>query len=32
MHGMRERSGFVNLTEGLHEFRIEFFQGGDLTG
>ena len=27
MHGMRERSGSVNLTEGLHEFRIEFFQG-----
>ena len=32
MHGMRERSGFVNLTEGLHEFRIEFFQGGGPHG
>ena len=26
-HGMRERSGQVNLTAGAHEFRIEFFQG-----
>ena len=32
MHGMRERSGYVNLTEGLHEFRIEFFQGGGPHG
>ena len=32
MHGMREQSGFVNLTEGLHEFRIEFFQGGGPHG
>jgi len=32
MHGMRERSGSVNLTEGLHEFRIEFFQGGGPHG
>ena len=26
-HGMRERSGLVNLTTGLHDFKIEFFQG-----
>ena len=32
MHGMRERSGWLNLTEGLHEFRIEFFQGGGPHG
>ena len=32
MHGMRERSGSINLTEGLHEFRIEFFQGGGPHG
>jgi uncharacterized protein (TIGR03790 family) len=32
MHGMREYSGWVNLTEGLHEFRIEFFQGGGPHG
>ena len=32
MHGMRERSGSLNLTEGLHEFRIEFFQGGGPHG
>ncbi len=32
MHGMRERSGSVNLSEGLHEFRIEFFQGGGPHG
>lgn len=32
MHGMRERSGSVSLTEGLHEFRIEFFQGGGPHG
>ena len=31
-HGMRERSGQLNLTEGLHEFRIEFFQGGGPHG
>ena len=31
MHGMRERSGWLNLSEGLHEFRIEFFQGGAHT-
>ena len=31
-HGMRERSGTLNLTEGLHEFRIEFFQGGGPHG
>ena len=32
MHGMRERSGSLNLSEGLHEFRIEFFQGGGPHG
>lgn len=32
MHGMREYSGAVNLTAGLHEFRIEFFQGGGPHG
>ena len=32
MHGMRERSGFLNLSQGLHEFRIEFFQGGGPHG
>ncbi|RJU95691.1 MAG: TIGR03790 family protein [Candidatus Poseidoniales archaeon] len=31
-HGMRERSGSLNLTEGLHDFRIEFFQGGGPHG
>ena len=31
-HGMRERSNFVNLTAGLHDFRIEFFQGGGPHG
>ena len=32
MHGMQERSGSVNLTAGLHDFRIEFFQGGGPHG
>lgn len=32
MHGMRERSGYLNLSEGFHEFRIEFFQGGGPHG
>ena len=32
MHGMREFSGFVNLTAGHHDFRIEFFQGGGPHG
>ena len=32
MHGMRERSGWVNLTAGLHDFRIEFYQGGGPHG
>ncbi len=32
MHGMQEVSGWVNLTAGLHEFRIEFFQGGGPHG
>ncbi len=31
-HGMREYSGYLNLTAGLHEFRIEFFQGGGPHG
>ena len=31
-HGMTERSGFVNLSSGLHDFRIEFFQGGGPHG
>lgn len=32
MHGMREVSGWMNLTAGLHDFRIEFFQGGGPHG
>ena len=32
MHGMREGSGWVNLTAGLHDFRVEFFQGGGPHG
>jgi len=31
-HGMQERSNFVNLSAGLHDFRIEFFQGGGPHG
>ena len=31
-HGMRELSGFRNLTAGLHDFRVEFFQGGGPHG
>lgn len=31
-HGMRERSGEVILNEGLHPFRVEFFQGGGGKG
>ena len=31
-HGMTERSNFMNLTAGLHDFRIEFFQGGGPHG
>ena len=31
-HGMRELSGFRNLTAGLHDFRAEFFQGGGPHG
>ena len=31
-HGMREISGFRNLSEGHHEFKIEFFQGGGPHG
>ena len=32
MHGMREYSVTLNLTEGHHDFRIEFFQGGGPHG
>ena len=31
-HGMRELSGFRNLSAGLHDFRVEFFQGGGPHG
>ena len=31
-HGMRERSGVRNLSTGLHDFKIEFFQGGGPHG
>ena len=31
-HGMRERSGSVLLDAGMHDFRIEFFQGGGPHG
>ena len=32
MHGMREISGTLTLSAGLHDFRIEFFQGGGPHG
>ena len=32
MHGMREYSGYSNLSAGYHDFRIEFFQGGGPHG
>ena len=32
MHGMREYSSTLNLSEGYHDFRIEFFQGGGPHG
>ncbi len=32
MHGMREISATINLSAGLHDFRIEFFQGGGPHG
>jgi len=32
MHGMREYSVILNLSEGYHDFRIEFFQGGGPHG
>ena len=32
MHGMRERSGILNLSAGQQDFRIEFFQGGGPHG
>lgn len=31
-HGMREQSNSIILDEGLHDFRIEFFQGGGPHG
>ena len=31
-HGMVERSHSLNVSEGLHDFRIEFFQGGGPHG
>ena len=31
-HGMREISGTLNLEQGLHDFKIEFFQGGGPHG
>ena len=31
-HGMREYSATINLTAGLHDFKIEFFQGGGPHG
>lgn len=31
-HGMREISGSINLSEGFHDFKIEFFQGGGPHG
>jgi uncharacterized protein (TIGR03790 family) len=32
MHGMRETSGWVNLSEGLHDLRVEFYQGNGPHG
>lgn len=31
-HGMRERSGYKNISAGYHDFKIEFFQGGGPHG
>ena len=31
-HGMREISGTRNISSGLHDFKIEFFQGGGPHG
>ena len=31
-HGMRELSGYRNLSAGMHDFRAEFFQGGGPHG
>lgn len=32
MHGMRETNGWVNLSEGLHDLRVEFYQGNGPHG
>ena len=32
MHGMVERTGWVDLDEGLHDLRVEFYQGGGPHG
>ena len=31
-HGMREHSQYIQLDQGKHDFRIEFFQGGGPHG
>ncbi|MBK30257.1 MAG: hypothetical protein CMB49_06075 [Euryarchaeota archaeon] len=31
-HGMREFSSSMNLTSGMHDFKVEFFQGGGPHG
>ncbi|HIA40234.1 MAG TPA: hypothetical protein EYN88_05080 [Candidatus Poseidoniales archaeon] len=31
-HGMSEQSNYLQLSEGLHDFKIEFFQGGGPHG
>ena len=32
MHGMVERTGWVDLDQGLHDLRVEFYQGGGPHG
>ena len=32
MHGMREYSVSMNLSAGIHDFKVEFFQGGGPHG
>ena len=32
MHGMVERTGWVDLDAGLHDLRVEFYQGGGPHG